>query len=60
MVEFFKDFIAESKRIVWPSRKDLVSKTSSVIILSLIVAGIIFVMDFLFSNGVNLLNHLVR
>ncbi len=60
MVEFFKDFIAESKRIVWPNKKELASKTSSVIILSLIVAGIIFVMDFLFSNGVNLLNHLVR
>lgn len=60
MVEFFKDFIAESKRIVWPNKKELISKTSSVIIISLLVSGIIFIMDFLFSNGVNLLNHLVR
>lgn len=45
MVEFFKDFIAESKRIVWPNKKELVSKTSSVILFSLVAAGIIFVMD---------------
>ena len=45
MVEFFKDFIAESKRIVWPNKKELISKTSSVILFSLLAAAIIFVMD---------------
>ena len=45
MVEFFKDFIAESKRIVWPNRKELIEKTTSVILFSLLAALIIFVMD---------------
>ena len=45
MVEFFKDFIAESKRVVWPDRKELVKLTLNVLCLSIIVTFIIYVMD---------------
>nr|WP_307991095.1 preprotein translocase subunit SecE [uncultured Niameybacter sp.] len=55
MVEFFKDFIAESKRIVWPSKSDLITKTANVIVFSLIVAVIIFGMDAVFSYALQLL-----
>lgn len=58
MVEFFKDFIAESKRIVWPNKAELISKTTNVILFSLVAAGIIFVMDFVFSYGMQLLHQL--
>lgn len=58
MVEFFKDFIAESKRIVWPSKSELITKTTSVIIFSLLVGVIIFGMDFVFSYGMKLLQQL--
>lgn len=58
MVEFFKDFIAESKRIVWPNRSELMTKTTSVIIFSLLVGVIIFGMDFVFSYGMKLLQQL--
>lgn len=60
MGEFFKSFIAESKRIVWPNKKELISKTGSVITLSLIVAVILFAMDLIFSTGFNLLHQLVK
>lgn len=60
MGEFFKSFIAESKRIVWPNKKELISKTGSVITLSLIVAVILFAMDLIFSTGLNLLHQLVK
>lgn len=58
MVEFFKDFIAESKRIVWPNRSELMTKTTSVIVFSLLVGVIIFGMDFVFSYGMKLLQQL--
>lgn len=55
MVEFFKDFIAESKRVIWPNKQELISKTANVITMSIVVAAIIFVFDFVFSSGVSLL-----
>lgn len=58
MVKFFKDFIAESKRIVWPNRSDLIAKTTSVILFSLVVGVVIFGMDFVFSYGMKLLQQL--
>ncbi|ONI47152.1 MAG: preprotein translocase subunit SecE [Candidatus Epulonipiscioides saccharophilum] len=53
---FFKDFVAESKRIVWPNRKELFSKTSTVITLSICVAFILAIMDFLFGQCLVLLH----
>ena len=46
--EFFKDIIGEFKKIVWPSRKDLVKQTATVIVTSLIIGVIIFGMDTIF------------
>lgn len=60
MGEFFKDFIAESKRIIWPNKKELISKTANVISMSVLVAGIVFVMDVVYSQGLSLLHQLVR
>lgn len=61
MGEFFKDFIAESKRVIWPNKKELISKTANVITMSIMVAGVIFVFDVAFSQGVKiLLNQLVK
>lgn len=45
MAEFFKNFIAESKRVVWPDRQELVKLTLNVLGLSIIVAFIIYAMD---------------
>ncbi|WP_029487709.1 preprotein translocase subunit SecE [Candidatus Epulonipiscium viviparus] len=54
---FFKDFVAESKRIVWPNRKELFSKTSTVITLSILVAIILSIFDFLFGQCLVLLHN---
>ncbi|OOB80202.1 MAG: preprotein translocase subunit SecE [Epulopiscium sp. Nuni2H_MBin003] len=51
MGKFFKDFTAESKRIIWPTKKELSSKTTTVIVTSIFVAIILFLMDLLFSNA---------
>lgn len=46
MVEFFKDFIAESKRVVWPNKQELTRLTLNVLGFSIIVGIIIYIMDF--------------
>ncbi|MBR2061747.1 MAG: preprotein translocase subunit SecE, partial [Anaerotignum sp.] len=42
---------AEFKKIVWPSRPEVVKKTATVIVTSLIVGAIIFCMDTVFNAG---------
>lgn len=46
MVEFFRNFIAECKRVIWPDKQELVRLTLNVLVLSIIVAAIIYAMDF--------------
>ncbi|MEM9886421.1 MAG: preprotein translocase subunit SecE [Bacteroidota bacterium] len=41
-------------KVTWPNWKSLQSNTILVIIASLIFAGIIFVMDFVAKNGLNI------
>lgn len=60
MGEFFRDFKAEFKRVVWPNKAELQTQTITVITLSLIVAAIIFVMDAAFSTSLQVLSQLVR
>ena len=59
MIDFFKDFVAESKRVVWPNQKDLFKMTVNVIVISTIVGAIIAVMDQVFSFVMPLLQGLL-
>lgn len=45
---WFSDIKGEFKRIFWPSRKELVSNTITVVITSAIIAAIVFAMDISF------------
>lgn len=47
----FADYKAEFKKIVWPSRPEVVKSTATVIVTSLIVGAIIFCMDTVFNAG---------
>lgn len=49
--EKVQDYKAEFKKIVWPNRKDTAKKTLTVIVTSLIMAGIIFLMDTVYTGG---------
>lgn len=59
MVDFFRDFKAEFKRVVWPNKKELKTQTITVITTSLVVAAIIFGMDAIFSTSLKILSQLV-
>lgn len=44
---FFRESYAELKKVVWPSRQEVVSSTWIVIISTLIFAGVLGLVDFL-------------
>ena len=47
---FFKVFKAELKKVIWPTPKQLVNNTVAVITIVIIVAIIVFALDFTFEK----------
>jgi preprotein translocase subunit SecE len=43
--EFFRDVLAEFRRVTWPSRKEVAGSTSVVIVMVLILAVFLAVVD---------------
>jgi len=54
-IRYIKEMIAEVKRLTWPAKKELWSKTLVVIVFIVVAAVIIGVLDYLFTGGVTLL-----
>jgi len=52
---FLKGVVSEMKKVSWTGRKELLSTTVVVIILSVIVATIIGIMDLIFSGALKVL-----
>ena len=52
---FIKEVIAEAKNVTWPTRKQAISFTVAVLVLSLIVAYYLGALDFLFGEGLKAL-----
>ena len=48
---FFKDFKAELKKVIWPTPKQLINNTMAVVAIVIILAAIVFVLDFAFDKG---------
>ncbi len=61
---FFKDFKAELKKVIWPTPKQLINNTVAVITIVLLIAIIVFVLDFTFEKmntyGINKLKSIVE
>ncbi|MDE6773059.1 MAG: preprotein translocase subunit SecE [Treponemataceae bacterium] len=51
---FFKECGAELRKVVWPTRDDVVSSVKVVIISTIIIAVILGALDLLFTTGVRL------
>ena len=47
---FFKDLKSEFKKIVWPSKKQIINNTAVVISVMLIVGICIWIIDYVFIN----------
>ena len=46
---------AEWRKIIWPTREDLIKKTGTVKVVSIILGVIIAILDFLIQNGIDFL-----
>ncbi len=51
MFRFFKECAAELRKVVWPSRDDVVSSVKVVIVSTIIIAAILGGLDALFTLG---------
>lgn len=54
-IQFIKDCVAELKKVVWPSREDVISSTKVVLISTVIFALVLGFVDFLFLTGIDFL-----
>ena len=52
---WFKGLKAEFKKIVWPDQKSLTKETAAVVIVSVVVGGIISVVDLIARFGIEFL-----
>lgn len=48
---FLKEIYLELRKVSWPGRKELIGSTAVVIMLSITVAIIIGILDFIYSHG---------
>jgi len=55
IIQFFKDCVGELRKVIWPTRDDVIAGTKVVIISTILVAIFLGVVDFLCVKGIDLL-----
>ena len=55
IIQFFKDSYAELRKVVWPSREDVIASTKVVIISTIVMACILGFIDYLLVVGIDVL-----
>lgn len=53
IVRFFKEVKSEIKKVVWPSKKQVIKNTLIVIAAVLIIGAFIWILDLLFKFGLD-------
>jgi preprotein translocase subunit SecE len=49
---FVRQVIAELRKVIWPTRKELIAYTTVVLVFVLFMAGIVAGLDYIFTKGV--------
>lgn len=57
--KFFRDVKAELKKVVWPTRKELINYTIVVFLVTIFIALLIYVFDAIFAQLINMLLRIV-
>jgi len=55
MIQFFKECYAELKKVVWPSKEDVISSTKVVLLSTLAMALLLGLIDFLLVMGIEVI-----
>jgi len=53
IVQFFKDSYAELRKVVWPSKEDVIASTKVVIVSTVVVALVLGLIDYFIVRGVS-------
>ena len=51
-VTFYKQVVAELRKVIWPTRRELLTYTSVVLVFVVFMVAVVSLFDFLFSQGV--------
>lgn len=51
IINYIKEVIEEAKKVTWPTRKQTIFFTITVLVVSLIIAYYLGLLDFIFSKG---------
>lgn len=54
LVQFFRECAGELRKVVWPTRADVLSSTKVVFISTIVVAAVLGLLDWLFTEGLHL------
>jgi preprotein translocase subunit SecE len=49
---FYRQIIAELRKVIWPTRNELITYTSVVVVFVTIIIAIVFTLDYLFGKAV--------
>ncbi|MFM1917032.1 MAG: preprotein translocase subunit SecE, partial [Actinomycetota bacterium] len=49
---FIRQVIVELRKVIWPTRKELIAYTTVVLVFVLFMAGVIALYDYVFTQGV--------
>lgn len=49
---FIRQVVAELRKVIWPTRRELITYTTVVLVFVLVMAAIVAVLDFVFTKGV--------
>ena len=49
---FYKQVVAELRKVIWPTRRELLTYTSVVLVFVVFMVAIVSLFDFVFSQGV--------
>jgi len=55
IVQFFKDSYAELRKVVWPSKDDVIASVKVVVVSTLVMAVVLGLIDFLLVAGIDLI-----
>jgi preprotein translocase subunit SecE len=55
IVQFFKDSYAELRKVVWPSKEDVIASTKVVLVSTVVMAAVLGFIDFLLVAGIDVI-----
>ena len=53
IVQFVKDCVAELKKVVWPSKDDVIASVKVVVVSTVVMAAVLGLIDFLLVAGID-------